>query len=124
MTIIELLQIAAPLVGLGGVLFRVGVYSSEINQRIMRVESALMAKNAELRTDILLKLKDLSSSQDIDSHKFTDLERQIGELHHHLRDAERKLEKSLGYSRRPYSMFEDTQARKRLPDGSWVGDEG
>ncbi|MFP4298679.1 MAG: hypothetical protein ACLFT0_12565 [Spirulinaceae cyanobacterium] len=124
MTGIELLQIISPLVAFGGILFRVGVYTSKIDQKIMKVEGSLLAKISELRSELLLKQKDLSNNQNIDDYKFTSHERQLKDIHSHLRDVERTLEKTIGYARKPYATFEDTQARRRLPDGSWLEYEG
>lgn len=118
MTPIEFLQISSPLIALFGVVFRVGQFTSRIDQRILKVESGLLAKVAELRSELLLRVNDFGHKQEMDEYKFEEIKSKMNDLLRHVKDAENAMNKEFGYTRRPYVNFEDTQARRGRNDSS------
>ncbi|MEC4804434.1 MAG: hypothetical protein SAJ12_10490 [Jaaginema sp. PMC 1079.18] len=115
--VVELILAA---IAIGTVLIKIGQTSSLTDYKVNQFKGEFLTIIADLRSEIMLKFKDVENGQNLDCHKLEDQERQLKDLHVHLKDVERKLEKEQGFARKPYIAFEDTQARQRKSDGTWV----
>lgn len=118
-----IIQAILAAIAIGTILIEIGRKSSQTDYKINQFKGEFLTIVAELRSEIMLKLRDVDHGQDLDCHKFEDHERQLKDLHTHLKDVERKMEKDQGFARKPYIAFDDTQARRRLPDGRWIEGE-